>query len=61
MTPPNLSNTLGIPPSPDVTLNTNQVGTLLSRAAAATPLDNAIVAVVDRNAVRSSASGSRPA
>jgi uncharacterized protein GlcG (DUF336 family) len=49
VTPPNYSQTLGIPPSPDVTLTASQVGTLLNRAAAATSLDSAIVAIVDRN------------
>jgi uncharacterized protein GlcG (DUF336 family) len=49
VTPPNFSNTLGIPPSPNVTITAGEVGTLLARAAAATALDNAIVAVVDRN------------
>jgi uncharacterized protein GlcG (DUF336 family) len=48
-TPPNLSNTLGIPPSPDVTITSAQVGTILDRAAAATSYDNAIVAITDRN------------
>jgi uncharacterized protein GlcG (DUF336 family) len=48
-TPPNLSNTLGIPPSPDLTITAAQVGTILNRAAAATSYDSAIVAVVDRN------------
>lgn len=49
VTPPNYSATLGIPPSPDVTLTAAQVGTLLQRASAATSYDSAIVAVVDRN------------
>ena len=48
-TPPNLSSTLGIPPSLNTTLPQGQVGTLLARAAAATSFNNAIVAVVDRN------------
>jgi uncharacterized protein GlcG (DUF336 family) len=47
-TPPDLSSTLGLPPSPNVTLSTSDVSQLLQRAAAATASDNAIVAVVDR-------------
>ncbi len=43
------SLTLGIPPSPNVTITPSEVSTLLSRAAAATSFDSAIVAVVDRN------------
>jgi uncharacterized protein GlcG (DUF336 family) len=49
VTPPNFSQTLGIPPSPDVTITSSQVGQLLDRAAAATSYDSAIVAIVDRN------------
>jgi uncharacterized protein GlcG (DUF336 family) len=48
VTPPDLSSTLGLPPSPNVTLTAAQVGQLLNRAAAATAFDNAIVAIVDR-------------
>jgi uncharacterized protein GlcG (DUF336 family) len=47
-TPPDLSSTLGLPPSPVETLATSDVSQLLQRAAAATASDNAIVAVVDR-------------
>jgi uncharacterized protein GlcG (DUF336 family) len=48
-TPANFSATLGIPPSPDLTITAQQVGALLTRAAAATSYDSAIVAIVDRN------------
>jgi uncharacterized protein GlcG (DUF336 family) len=47
-TPPNLSNFLGLQPSPNGTLSAADVGTLLQRAAAADGNDNAIVAIVDR-------------
>jgi uncharacterized protein GlcG (DUF336 family) len=46
--PPYDSQTLGLTPSPDATLTTADVNALLDRAAAATPGDDAIVAVVDR-------------
>jgi uncharacterized protein GlcG (DUF336 family) len=49
LTPPNLSSTLGIPPSPSLTLQAAQVGQLLSRAAAASSYNNAIIAIVDRS------------
>jgi uncharacterized protein GlcG (DUF336 family) len=49
MTPANLSLTLGLQPSPQLTLTAAQVGTLLDRAAAATSFNNAIVAIVDRS------------
>jgi uncharacterized protein GlcG (DUF336 family) len=49
VTPPDFSATLGIPPSPDLTISAQEVGALLNRAAAATSFDSAIVAVVDRN------------
>jgi uncharacterized protein GlcG (DUF336 family) len=47
--PANLSQTLGLVPSPQVTINTSEVNALLSRAAAATSSDDGIVAVVDRS------------
>ncbi len=48
--PPNLSSTLGLPPSDqNVELNTSEVNTLLERASAATAAANqAIVAILDR-------------
>jgi uncharacterized protein GlcG (DUF336 family) len=47
-TPPDLSQTLGLPPSPSVIIRHDQVATLLQRAAAATASDDGIVAIVDR-------------
>ncbi len=47
-TPPDLSQFLGLKPSPVETLTTAEVNQLLQRAAAATASDNAIVAIVDR-------------
>ncbi|MGH9677998.1 MAG: hypothetical protein ACRD36_12920, partial [Candidatus Acidiferrum sp.] len=48
VTPPNFSATLGLPPSPVVTLTAAEVSMYLSKAAAATANDSAIVAIVDR-------------
>jgi uncharacterized protein GlcG (DUF336 family) len=48
VTPPDLSDFLGLTPSPNVTITSAEVGQLLQRAAAATASDDAIVAVVDR-------------
>jgi uncharacterized protein GlcG (DUF336 family) len=45
---PNLDDFLGLTPSPPTTITAGEVGQLLQRAAAATPSDNAIVAIVDR-------------
>jgi uncharacterized protein GlcG (DUF336 family) len=47
-TAPNLSSTLGLTPSPQMTLTASEVGQLLQRAAGATASDDGIVAVVDR-------------
>ena len=47
-TPPDLSNFLGLTPSPDSALTAAEVGQILDRAAAATASDDGIVAVVDR-------------
>ncbi len=47
--PATFPNTLGIPPSTPEILPAGDVNALLSRAAAATPFDSAIVAIVDRN------------
>jgi uncharacterized protein GlcG (DUF336 family) len=47
-TPPDLSNFLGLTPSPDSALTAAEVTQLLDRAAAATASDDGIVAIVDR-------------
>lgn len=46
--PPDLSDFLGLTPSPPVTLTADEVGQLLQRAAAATASDDGIVVIVDR-------------
>jgi len=46
--PADLSSTLNIQPSPDVTLCISDVTTLLQRAAAATKSEDGIIAIVDR-------------
>lgn len=47
-TPPDLSSTLGLTPSPNVTLTATDVQQLLDRASAATPSNDAIIVIVDR-------------
>lgn len=46
--PPDLSSTLGLAPSPNVTITPEEVDILLRRAAAATPSKDGIIAIVDR-------------
>ena len=47
--PADLSSTLGLAPSPNVTITASQVTQLLDRASAATTATNAIIAIVDRS------------
>jgi len=46
--PPDLSSTLGLQPSPDVTITADEVDIIMRRAAAATPSKDGIIAIVDR-------------
>lgn len=48
-TPPDLTSTLGLPPSPNITITAEEVGILLRRAVAATASNDGIAVIVDRS------------